>query len=60
MNPSTTSHLISLRTSNLRLSSKQTFSFWRFNQNRVCISLLSHMCHKLSISISECIFLCTV
>jgi hypothetical protein len=27
MNPSTTSHLISLRTSNLRLSSKQTFSF---------------------------------
>jgi len=60
MNPSTTSHLISLRTSNLRLSSKQTFSFRRFNQNRVCVSFLSHMCHKLSISISECNFLCTV
>jgi len=56
MNPSTTSHLISLRTPNLRLSSKQTFSFSRFNQNCVCVSFLSHMCHMLSISIMNATF----
>ena len=60
MNSSTTSHLTSLRTSNLRLFSKQTFSFRRFNQNCVCVLFHSHMCHMLSISISECNFLCTV
>jgi hypothetical protein len=37
MNPSTTSYLTSLRTSNLRLSSKQTFSFRRFNRNCVMV-----------------------